>query len=386
MAQTVLILGAGVGGLVAARALRQRLPAAHRILLVDREPSFSFAASYLWVMTGQRRPEQITRPLDRLKSRGIEVLHGEVSRIDPERREVVVDGSTISADHLVVALGAESAAESVPGLSEGGHTFTTLDGAVRLRQALSGLREGRVLLLTASPQYRCPAAPYEAALLIDDLYSRQGIRDRITIDFFAAEPGPMGVAGPQVTAAVRSMVESRRIGYHPEHQVSRVDPHGPLAEFAGGAKEPYDLLVYVPAYRAPRAVRESALVGESGWVAVDRHTLATKFPGVWAVGDVTSIPLSLGKPLPKAGVFAHAQAEVVARTIAAEVTGKGRAERAARFDGHGACFVEAGAGRAGYGAGNFYGEPRPEVRLHRPARRWHLAKILFETHFLRKWA
>jgi len=153
-------------------------------------------------------------------------------------------------------------------------------------------------------------------------------------------------------------------------------------EFNGGETVPYDLLVLMPPYRAPRAVRESALAGESGWVTVDRRTMETRFAGVYAVGDATSIPLSLGKPLPKAGVFAHGQAAVVANNIAAAITGK---RRAARFDGHGACFVEGGAGRAGYGAGDFYAEPRPAVRLRGPSRRWHLAKILVEKHFLWRW-
>jgi sulfide:quinone oxidoreductase len=129
-------------------------------------------------------------------------------------------------------------------------------------------------------------------------------------------------------------------------------------------------------------VRESSLVGESGWVEVDRHTLQTKFTGVYALGDVTSIPLSTGKPLPKAGVFAHAQALVVAHNIVRAITGSGRE---ARFDGRGACFVEVGKGKAGYGAGNFYAEPRPAVQMHRPSRWWHTAKVLFEKYWFRRW-
>ncbi len=380
---TVLILGGGVGGLVAARSLRRRLPPQHRIVVVDREHDFTFAPSYLWVMTGSRRAKDITRPRSRLAASGIEVIAGEVQRVDPVKREVVVEGRSISADYIVVALGAELAAGSIPGLFEGGETFATLDGAVKLRSALSKLREGRVLVLTAAPSYRCPAAPYEAALLIDDYCRRQGIRDKVRLDFYAAEPGPMGVAGPEVSAAVRAMIESRGMGYHPEQQVVSVEPRERVARFAGGETVPYDLLVFMPPYRAPQVVRESDLAGAGGWMAVDRDTLETRFPGVYAIGDVTSIPLSMGKPLPKAGVFAHGQGEVVAANIAAAVNGRGRP---ARFEGHGACFVEGGAGRAGYGAGNFFAEPRPAVRLRGPGRRWHLAKIAYEKYFLWRWA
>lgn len=157
--QTILILGGGIGGVVAANRLRKRLDRRHRIVLVDREPSFKLAASFLWVMTGDRKAEEISRPLARLERKGIDVVRGEVERIDPARREAVVDGRTLSGDHLVVALGAEFALDAVPGLLTAGHTFCTLDGAARLRDEVETLRTGSVVLLTAAPAYKCPAAP-----------------------------------------------------------------------------------------------------------------------------------------------------------------------------------------------------------------------------------
>jgi sulfide:quinone oxidoreductase len=192
----------------------------------------------------------------------------------------------------------------------------------------------------------------------------------------------MGVAGPEVSAAVRGMIEQRGIAYHPEHQVRSVDPSLRRVSFANGAAAEYDLLLFVPPHRAPAVVRQAGLVGDSGWIAVDRHTLATEVPSVFALGDVTAIPLSMGKPLPKAGVFAHGQAEVVARNLAAAWTGRGAP---VRFDGHGACFVEAGDGKAGYGSGDFYAEPAPRVRLRAPGRWWHLGKVALEQRWLRGW-
>ena len=378
--QTVLILGGGIGGVVAANRLRKRLDRRHRIVLVDREPDFALAASFLWVMTGDRRPEEVSRPLAGLERKGIEFVRGEVERIDPARREAVVGGRTLQADHLIVALGARFAPEAVPGLSEAGLTFCTLEGATRLRDALHKTGAGRVVVLTAAPAYKCPAAPYEAAMLIDGLLRRRGVRSAVQISLHSAEPGPMGVAGPEMSAAVRGMVEQKGIAYQPDHQVARAE-EGRL-HFTDGASLDFDLLVYVPPIRPPNALAASGLVDESGWVSVDRHTLETRFPGVHAVGDVTLIPLAMGKPLPRAGVFAHAQAEVVARNIARVVAGRAPAER---FDGHGACFIETGSGRAGFGAGDFYAEPRPKVRMRRPGRMWHAGKVLFEKQVLWQW-
>jgi sulfide:quinone oxidoreductase len=178
---------------------------------------------------------------------------------------------------------------------------------------------------------------------------------------------------------VKELLAASGIGYHPEHQVTRADASSRRLEFANGSRAEYDLLAYVPPHRPPRVVRESGLLGESGWVSTDRHTMETRFPGVYAIGDVVSIPLALGKPLPKAGVFADGQAKVAARNIARAIMGRGAP---ARFEGHGECFIETGGGRAGFGAGDFYAEPLPRVTLRPPSWRWHLAKVLLEKWWL----
>jgi sulfide:quinone oxidoreductase len=382
MGQTVLILGGGVGGLVAANELRKALPVEHRVVLVERETSFVFAPSFLWLMTGDRAAEKISRPLARLQRRGIEVVHGEIGRIDPQKRETVVDGQSLTGDYLVIALGAELAPETIPGLARAGHNFYTLAGAEAFRDALARFAGGRLVVLTAASAYKCPAAPYEAAMLLESNCRKRNIREHTQIDLYAAEPGPMGVAGPEVSKAVRQMVEAKGITYHPEHQVKEVEAEVRVLKFTNGVEAGFDLLAYVPPHRAPRVVREAGLLGESGWIAVDRQTMETKHERVYALGDVVSVPLKLGKPLPKAGVFAHAEAEVVARNIARAITGKGKP---ASFSGKGDCFIETGDGKAGFGKGDFYAEPLPQVKIHPPGRRWHAAKVLFERDWLRRW-
>ncbi len=381
-AKKIIVLGGGVGGLVAAVTLRKKLPKRHRVILVEREAGHLFQPSLLWLITGERRPEQFSRPLDRLKKKGIEVVRGEVEQIEPEEKRVRVNGETIAADYLVISLGAALAPETIPGLAEAGHNFYTLAGAEALRDALKRLNTGKLVVMTAAPAYRCPAAPYEAAMLLDHDCRKRKVRAQVQIDLYAAEPGPMGVAGPQVSAGVRAMVEAKGITYHPEHQVTAVDAQARRIAFENGAEAEFDLLAVVPPHRAPQVVREAGLVGESGWVPVDRHTLETRFPGVFAIGDVTGIPLKLGKPLPKAGVFAHGEAQVVAHNIACAIKGRGEP---ARFEGFGECFIETGGGKAGFGRGNFYAEPTPQIALRKVSRRWHWGKILFEKYWLWRW-
>lgn len=349
MGKTILILGGGVGGLVTANELRAKLPKEHRIVLIDRENAFVFSPSLLWLMTGGR---------------------------------TAVRGQTLVGDYIVSALGADLAPDAVPGLAKAGHNFYSLSGAESFRDAFQKFSGGVLIVLTAAPAYKCPAAPYEAALLVEAACRKRGIRKETEIHLYAAEPGPMGVAGPDVSKAVRQMVESKGISYHPEHQISHVDASGRLLKFLNRAEVRHDLLAYVPPHRAPRVVQSAGLISESGWISVDRTTLETAFPGVYALGDVVSIPLKMGKPLPKAGVFAHGEASVVVRNIAREITGKGKP---AQFDGEGECFIETGDGKAGFGRGNFYAEPAPQVKIQPPTRRWHAAKILFEKDWLRRW-
>ena len=380
--KTILVLGGGVGGLVTAVELRKKLPQQHRVVLIDREREHLFAPSLLWLMTGQRRPEKIRRSLDTLRRRGIEVVHGEIERIEPGERRVVVDGESLQGDYLVISLGAELAPEAVPGLAAAGHDFYTLQGALGLRDALRSFRAGRLVILTAAPAYKCPAAPYEAAMLLEYDCRKRRIRDDVQIDLYAAEPGPMGVTGPENSAAGRCMVEAKGVAYPPAMQVTSADPESHTLTFADGSTAAFDLLAYVPPHRAPSVVREAGMVGENGWVAVDRHTLQTERAGVFAIGDITGIPLAVGKPLPKAGTFAHAQAEVVANNIAHAITGKGKSTR---FEGHGECFIETGDGRAGFGKGDFYAEPVPVVRMRQPGLLWHWGKVLFEKGWLWRW-
>ena len=379
MGKTVMVLGGGIGGVVAASRLRKLLAREHRVVLVEREADHLFQPSLLWLMLGWRTPDQIRRPIARLARRGIEVVRGNVERIDPARRAVVVNGKEQTADYLVIAIGAELAPETIPGLVQAGHNLYSLAGAQALSTARAKFRRGRLVLLVSAIPFKCPAAPYEAAMLLEDDCRRRGVRADVTVDVYTPEPGPIATAGPEVSKQLRQMVEAKGIGYHPEHAVTQVDTDKRLIHFANGTTAGFDFLVYVPPHRASQVVKDAGLTGPSGWVGVDRTTLATNFPGVYAVGDITGIPLAIGKPLPKAGVLAHGQAEVVARNIAAEIRG----ERArAAFTGHGACFIEIGDGRAGYGSGNFYAEPAPRIALRPPGRLLHLGKVIYEKFWL----
>lgn len=378
--KTVVVLGGGTGGVVATHRLARELRDGHKVVLVDREPVYRFAPSFLWVMTGARRPEQVSVDLRRVARRGVELVQAEARAVDTDARRVETSDGSIAYDRLVICLGAELAPEALPGFAEAAHSVYTLEGALAAGRALEEFEGGRVVVLVSRLPYKCPAAPYETALLAEALLRRRG--DGASVDVYTPEPFPMPAAGPVMGEALKGMLAARGIAFHPERSAERVEPGARELVLEGGERVPYDLLLGVPPHRAPAVARASGLAAESGFIPVDRATLATKAEGVYAIGDVTAIPLEGGKFLPKAGVFAHAQAEVVARRIAAEL--RGRAPSAV-FGGKGSCFVEMGDGAAAYATGDFYAEGGPRVRLRRPGRHWHLAKVAFEKYWLRRW-
>lgn len=381
----VVIIGGGVGGLVAAKRLRRLVGGGHRITVIDRSPDHLFQPSLLWVADGTRTAERLARPLGRLERKGVSFRLASVVGLDLDRRRVriadVEDGE-VPYDYLVLAPGAELRPQALPGLVEGGCNLYTLEGATHLDAVISQFTRGKLAVLVSSLPFKCPAAPYEAAMLLEARLRARGVRELTDIAIYTPEPQPMPVAGPALGAAVEAMLASRGISYFPNHKPVAVDPASRTVRFDSGATASYDLLAYVPPHAVPAFVVDAGLAPVGGWAKVDARTLATPCERVWAVGDVTGVPLPNGKALPKAGVFAEGEAEVVARNIAALVRG---GTPTAQFGGDGACFIEMGDGRAGFARGNFYATPDPVVRLKRPGRWWHWAKVLVEQTWFWRW-
>lgn len=330
--KTILILGGGVGGLVTACELQRQLSSNHRIILIDREAFHLYTPSLLWLMLGWRVPEQIQANLGELTRQGIEFVNAEVQKIDPEKLHVQTSAGEYSGDYLVVSLGAQPSPELTPGFAEAAHTPYTLDGAMRLRDSLREFKGDRIIVVVTGLPYRCPAAPYETVIMIHAYLKERGLREKTDLQMISPEGMPMGTAGPEMAQAVKSMMAERGIPYRVLTYTHFIDVNASDLVLENGERVPFDLLVGVPPHRSPRAIRDTYLVNEGGWVLVDDKSLATPYEGVYAVGDVTTISLpgrfnpDMPLVLPKAGVFAHKQAEVLAHNIAVEINGKGKTE------------------------------------------------------------
>jgi sulfide:quinone oxidoreductase len=379
--KTILILGGGTGGLVAANRLRKLLAKEQRVVLIDRTYVYSFAPSFTRVMLGQTTGRRISRDLRWLEKKGIEFKQAEITRIDHANKRVLLESGQVAYDYLVIALGAQYSHEEIPGL---GRTWTYyhLEGAEGMQQHLPEFEGGRVRVVVSSLPCKCPPAPYEGALLLDEHFRKRKMRDRVEISVHTPEPLPLPEAGEEVGTKVVELLRARDIAFAGGAQVESIDHDEKLLRFAGGGSEPFDWVVATPVHKAPDVLVSSGLATEGGWVPANPETLCTHFEDVYAIGDCTVVPFADGKWLPKSGVFAHGQAEVVARNIAAEVEG---ADPIWAYGGQGACFLSAGGGKAAYVSTHFYAKPGPQVDMRGPSRFWHWSKLGFERMWLWRW-
>jgi sulfide:quinone oxidoreductase len=382
MTKTILVLGAGTGGIIAAHELVKGLSKSGRkdvkVVLFEKEEKNVFAPSLLWLMVGLRKSSQVFRPTSKLAKENIELVQGTIEQVDTATKTVIVNGKEYKGDYLVISLGAEQVTEY--NLDKSGFDFYTLTGAEGFYEKLKALKGGKIVVLVPSLPFKCPAAPYEASLLIQDFINKNGLGSKTEISLYTPEPGPMPVAGKEISGQVKMTVGSKEIHYYPEHQLTAVNDS--VLEFQNGKSVPFDLLAYTPKHQCPGVIKATSLAGNSDWVEVNRNTMETTFPDVYAIGDITSIPLEMKRPLPKAGVFAHYQAEVVAHNILQKISGL---KPDKTFDGYGQCFLEIGAGRAGYAGGNFYNSPLPDVKMKKPGMIWHWTKVWFEKYWFYKY-
>ena len=375
----IVILGGGFGGAAAARTLRKLLDARHTVTLVDRQRRTYLCGSLPRLIVGQRVPDKISRSLGSLVQRGVTYAQENIEGLDLDNRRVHTSGGVLPYDYLIVATGAEYDWDAVPGSSQA-HSFYNLDTARRLRDALRRLRRGRIVIAVSSLPYKCPPAPYEAAMNIDVAFTERGIRRDVDIHVFTPEPSPLRLAGPEASAGFKAYLAGRGITLHNEQSLAKVDPDGRRAAFQSGETVDYDLLITVPVHRTAGYLRDAGLVAESGWIPVDSATLKTQHQDVFAVGDTTSLLMANGNPLPKAGVFASAEGETVARNLAAEIQGG----QTSAFPGEGACFIDYGSGKGSMITGSFLAAERPRVSMLSPSVRWHRQKLRFERDW-RRW-
>jgi len=348
MQSRVVVLGAGFGGLELATTLSEALGDGVDVTLIDKNDAFVFGYSKLDVMFGRTTLDAVRLPYADFVKPGVRFLQETITAIDPEAKRVTTDRGAHEADVLVVALGADYDLDATPGLAEGGNEFYSVAGAARLGELLPGFSRGHAVIGVCGAPFKCPPAPSECALLLHDYLSGRGVRDDCEISLVIPFSTPVPPSPDTSQALVAAFAECG-IEFVAGRRVASLDPARSVAVLDDGSELPYDLFLGVPKHRAPDVVQASGMAVD-GYVPVEPTTLQTRFPGVYAVGDVATVGV------PKAGVFSEGAARVVAAALIATLRG---GEQPLAYDGRGACYVEFGAGRVGRVDVDFFSGPKP---------------------------
>jgi len=370
----VVILGAGFGGLELASRLSEEVPDEVEVVLIDQSDSFVFGYSKLDVMFGRQTADGVRLAYRDIAKPSVEFRQETVVGIDPVSRRVTTDRGAYDADILVVALGADLAPEATPGLLEGGNEFYSVAGAERLRDLLPTFAGGDAIVGVLGPFFKCPAAPFEAAMMLHDFLEQRGGRGGSTIKVLSPMPMPIPIS-PEASAGILAGLEERDIEFWPQTVVTALDGATGLASLKDGRSIAYDLFLGIPVHVAPPVVVESGLAVD-GWIPVDHRTFATRFPNVYAVGDVTSAPV------PRVGVVAEGEAGTVADVLIHQFRG---GDDPPPYPGIATCYIEFGGAEVAKFDVNFLGGASPFGVFAEPSLELAAAKQEFGATRRKRW-
>ena len=355
MKKRILILGAGFAGMELATCLSEAHGGAIEVTLIDKANTFMFGFSKLDVMFGRATADSLRLPYQEFVKPGVSLRRETITAIDPAARRVVTEAGTHEADFLVIALGADYDVSTTPGVVLGENEFYSIPGALRLREVLPTFTRGHAVVGVCGAPYKCPVAPSECALMLHDYLLARGVRSDCQITLVSPLPSPVPPS-PETSKALLTAFAERDITFVPSSRVLAVDSAGKRVLLDGDRALPCDQFLGVPKNRAPDVVVATGMT-EDGWVTVNPRTLETKFPGVYAVGDLAATGA------PKAGVFAEGAAKAVAQNLSALIRGQ---VPSAQNPGYGTCYVEFGANQIGRVDVDFFGGPKPTGTFHEP--------------------
>lgn len=312
----ILIVGGGFGGVVAAESLAKQIGTEHQITLVSRSSKFIFYPELVRLAFGKCEPEDISFDLrEAMLDRRVRFIEGEVARIKPTERKVVLAHGDVTGelpyDYLILAPGRRLATEQITGFFEHSHNLLTVAGALKFGAALREFHEGRVVI-GECPGARLPAPVYETAFALARRLEELGERDRVRITIVSPDAADLDF-NPDFANALRTSFDRHQIEYLPDFPIYTVTPEAVITSHGHAIN--YNLVMLVPPFRGPAPVTGLGITDEEGYIGVD---WAMRVPGVermYAVGDC----VDFGGP--KMGHMAVHQAEVAAANVALEVEG-----------------------------------------------------------------
>jgi sulfide:quinone oxidoreductase len=367
MPARVVVLGGGVGGTLAANLLDKELRGEATVTVVDGTGMHVYQPGFLYVALGQANALWLARDERTLLRKNVELVIEQATKVDPEKQTVALaHGGTLPYDYLVLATGSRLDRDAVPGYGDS-HDFYSLEGALRLREELRRFKGGRILVGVAGIPNKCPPAPVEFVLMLEEYLRKRGLREKSSVTLLS--PLNRAFTIESASKLIQPIFERRGIALSTFFNVETVDTAKHTVSSLEGETAEYDLLVLVPPHRGSALIDASGLGDAAGWVPTDRDTLQHRaFERIFAIGDATDLPIS------KSGSTAHFEAPVVASRVASFI--RGTAPKLS-YGGRVMCFLETGGGRATSLRFDYTHPPVPP----KPSRVWHWAKWIFNRAY-----
>lgn len=397
---TIVILGAGLGGAIAAFEVKAAVGDKAEVSVVSQGDTFHFVPSNPWVAVHWRKRDAIEVKLPPVfKKKGVSFSGAGAKRVDPSANRIELnDGAVLDYDYLIIATGPELAFDEIPGLGpHGGFTQSVchVDHAVVAGEAFDRFVENPGPIIVGAAQgASCFGPAYEFAMILDTELKRRKIRDRVPMTFVTSEPyiGHLGLDGVGDTKGLlESEMRNRHIKWVTNAKVTSVEAglmHVEEIAEDGSVRATHDLpfafSMMLPAFRGVAAVRGiEGLTNPRGFIVVDKHQRNPTFPNVFALGVCVAIPPTGKTPVPvgvpKTGFMIESMVTAIARNLGQIIDGQAATNEATW---NAFCLADFGDGGVA-----FVAQPQiPPRNVNWAAEgKWvHLAKVAFEKYFLRK--
>jgi len=375
----VVILGGGFGGLSSANELRNTLSSSQvKITVIDKKDWFMVGFAKLWIINGTRTFENSIGSLNELSKKEINFIKEEILEINSKNKTIKTNSQNIEFDFLIISTGAVLAPQKIPGLVENGFNLYDHEQLLEIRDKLESIESGKIAISIMGMPYKCPPAPFEASLLIDSMLRKRGVRNSVQIDFYSPAPITLPAAGPEVSKKILELVNSEKITFHNSCKIKSVESKKLIFE---NSEADFDILLAIPPHIAPKIIYDSDLAKEPGFIPIDRDC-KTSFENIFAIGDVTVLPVGEKLAVPKAGIFAEGEGIIVAKNIISKIQSKKEIEL---FDGKGGCFIESGKDTAAVLEVDMFSHSKPSTNLSELTSDNLTKKQEFEKERLSKW-
>jgi len=395
----VVVLGAGLGGVIMAYEMKDQLGRGDRLTVINRGSTYSFVPSNPWVAVGWRKRDEIEVDLAQAMARRDIALRPEgAARVHPaENRVELTTGESVAYDYLIIATGPDLAFDEIEGLGPEAHTQSVchIDHALKTKEAFDALvaKPGPVVI-GAVQGASCFGPAYEFLFILETALRRAKVRDRVPMTFVTSEPyiGHLGLDGVGDTKGLlESEMRDKHVKWITNARVKSVEPgmmHVEEVAEDGSVRKAHDLpfafSMMLPAFRGVPAVRGiEGLTNPRGFILVDKYQRNPKFGNIFAVGVGVAIPPIGPTPVPvgvpKTGFMIESMVTATAHNIAALLRGEEPHEVGTW---NAVCLADFGDSGVA-----FVAQPQipPRNVNWSSSGKWvHYAKVGFEKYFLRK--